>query len=714
VGADDASVGDAGTPDDDDEVEANSELDEPRRFQQAVTNIGTVIAGEFNAGFAEPPTGKRRTGRLSANEIDTALAGYVRPECFDTALDLLATKRLLMVIGAEGTGKRAGALALLRERVMSGPIVGISPIVRAGGLAVYKYRAGRGYLVQDRLPDEGEPAQLTFELQAVARSLAEQAAYLVVTANAAFPSGAWRDFTVRWEHPDPAVLLDACLERLGVAIDERGRDQLLALAREHPSPAQVVEMVRRVRDGGGDLRAAIDSTVDTDRARISEWFNRSPGPTQRQVLFLAALCFAHGLPERLFDGVAGALEDRFTRAAGRGQPEQQAQQPSGDGDKPTGASSGDHALPKTRGNLLAESPIEVVREATPVPGVTLPERRVSFKVSTCRGLVMERLWDLYGRELWDPLTDWMREIARFGAAEARQQIALGVVMLGGLAGQGVLESFLEPWARGYRRERFTAAYALWWSCLDDSLAPLALKKALTWSRQSSPSYQVTAVVALSGQLGVLYPGEAMQALWRLLDGSEVGLLASRAFPELFCALTSATGNGGAVLRFLRNQGVEATGARYDMETRNRLTAVAYRVLAARLARTGNLAAVTTLQTATDQDDLTATAGWLWADLLRFHPLRSEAIDLLEQTLRSLSQAPEGDPLLRSLGDAIAASLSARELSLLWDELKAAFLHATGDGTGTDHTRAFVSALLDALRKQDARRQPRSSITPRDL
>ena len=701
-----ATSGDGGLPDGADEGRVTVEFEEARSVQMVVNQYrGPVHAGSFNAGFAEPLVGNRRTGPLRASEIDAALDGYVTPECFQSALDLLEERRLLVVTGPEGAGKRAGALALLRERVTSGQIVGISPIVSAGDLALYKYRNGNGYLVQDRLPDAGHSAQLVFDLQAVARTLAERDAYMVVTVPTVSVPGAWRDFAVRWKYPDSAVLLDECLERVELNTNEQGRDRLLALAREHPSPAQIVEMVRRVRDRDGDLEAALESTVAADRDQLAAWFKGPPGPTERQVLFLAALCFVHGVPERLFDGAVGALEERYAQAAARGRPERLARQPAvGVTEDVAGDLSGDRPIPQTRGSLLVGSPIEVIRDAGPAPEVALPERRVFFKVSTSRGLVMETLWDLYGRELWDPLTDWIRDVARFGAAEAREQIALGVVLLGGLAGQGMFKSFLEPWARGYRRERLTAAYALWWSCLDDTFAPLALKTALTWSRQSSPTYQVTAVTAFSGQLGILYPGEAMQALWRLLQrGDDVSLVACRAFPELFGALTYATGNGGAVLKFLRNRGVELTGAQYELHALRRLVATVHWVLAARMVSTGELAAVTTLQAAPDQDDQMVTAGWLWAELLRFRPLRGDAIELLEQTLRALSQGPDGDRLIRWLGDAIAVPLSPRELALLRRDLEAAFLHATGDGT--DHTGAFVSALLDALRKRGARPRP---------
>jgi hypothetical protein len=696
------------------EAGAAMDLAEARLVQIAVTNHNAPVhAGSYNAGFATPVVGRRRTGPLSPREVDEALDGYTKPGCFQTALGLLERKRLLVLTGPEGAGKRAGALALLRE-LGSTEIVGISPVVSLGDLALYNYREGKGYLVQDRLAETGQSAQLAFDLGAVVRALGRDA-FMVVTATPESVSGAWLDFAVQWDYPDPAHLLDQCLEGNEVAVDEQGRDRLLALAREHPLPAQVVEMVRQVREHGGDVEVALESTVAAVRARLATWFDSQPAPTQRQVLFLATLCFANGLPERLFDGVLGLLEERFTEAAARAGPAPPAPRP--EPGAPAAAGLGeDHDPPirQTRGNVLVGCPIEVVREARPVPGVALPERRVLFKVSMSRGLVMEVLWDRYGRELWDPLTDWVRELARFGVAEVRQQIAFGVVQLGGLAGQGTLMSFLEPWARGYRRERLTAAYALWWSCLNDTFAPLALKTALSWSKQSSPAYRLTAVTALSGQLGILYPGEALQALWRVLHrGDDVSVAACRAFPELFCALTVTGGNGGVVLRFLRSYGEELTGPRYELHALRRLLATVRWVLAAKVASTGELIAVTTLQTGANQDDQLATTGWLWAELLCFRPLRGDAIDLLEQTLRALSQGPDGDRLIRQLGDAIAAPLPPRELALLRRDLEAAFAPAAGDGAGTDYTRAFVSALLDAVEQADGAPRPQPATARHD-
>jgi hypothetical protein len=111
------------------------------------------------------------------------VSDYVRPSTFDDAVAWLRENRVVVLAGDPGSGRRAGAIALLREVVDDGLLVMLSPAVTVEDLAEWDYRQDHGYLVVDseRLDDEDKG----FAWEGVAERVRKAGTYLVVTTAAA-------------------------------------------------------------------------------------------------------------------------------------------------------------------------------------------------------------------------------------------------------------------------------------------------------------------------------------------------------------------------------------------------------------------------------------------------------------------------------------------------------------------------------------------------
>ncbi|MEV4370787.1 hypothetical protein AB0J71_27220 [Nonomuraea sp. NPDC049637] len=396
---------------------------------------------------------------LDRRAADTLLRSYLEPAGFADAVRRLSTRHLLVLVGEADVGKRLGAIALLsRMSLAESRITVLSPAGSAADLlSRTEYGPGRAYLLHDWIAGSADRG----ELLDLARELAELGSYLVITRNGV-PSQAV-EVEQPWCAPDPGELFDLYLSAFGGRSAPAGAATARVRALTLRTPAEVVRLATRlVRD---------DEPAGEE---VAAWFDTKP--PMREVRAVAALAFAHGLPEPEFARLLAAFErGREAHEAGPG---------------PTGA---------------------------PHPLIAVHDGLVVFRAPEHRAQVLGELVARYGYWLWQPLREWARSLALQGD-DVRARAAEGVALLAAWSFREARQEFLEVWARGRAGERLAAGGGLSYMCADDALAPEALRLALTWSSDPADPRAVAAVAGLCGGLSLRYPADAAAHLRRLAAG----------------------------------------------------------------------------------------------------------------------------------------------------------------------------------------------------
>ncbi len=643
---------------------------------------GPVMAPGATFGVAPGTSTRRATGIVDDTQIAAALKCYVEPKRFADAHAILNGRRLVVLADKEGTGKRAGALALLRRVAPEqAKIVSLSPALSLAELASdTRFQSGAGYLVQDWVEDTGTATMQRFEVDRLLRKLApsgEAGAHLVITTATPGRRRHFEGLLVEWARPDPVELFDACLARAGAPLPEPAEIEAVR-RRVHAvgAPGEVVTLVDRLCKARS-AKAALAALKDSQSAEVVAWFEEKP--KRSEALEVAALAFAHGLPERTFE----SLLSRLTSIADEIRW----------GDDRPGSGDDGEDLPQRRAAWSREHPLIIGSDHDPERASLLGvERRLLFRREGHRERVIAEMVARYGYELWEPLRIWVRGLPA-STPEVRVQAALGVALLARRSLHEVQESFLEPWSRGPALERLAAAHVLSWMCNDDATAPTALQIALRWVENAGPRPAMTAAVALGAELGVRYPSDCLKWLWFLsLRAEQICEVARRSLILLFRMAVDRGEHATTALRLLLRLVGEEIGERAGSpRSRRALTTVVGILEAERLDFPEPLAASLVLA----QPESAELLGGLWGWALRSGPHRAAAIDALRRTLRALDGQDEALDAAARLGAGVWSSLPAEWVGLVERDLRYALVDRP-DRSDTPQPRELATVLLAAV------------------
>ncbi|MFD2417631.1 hypothetical protein [Amycolatopsis pigmentata] len=589
----------------------------------------------FGVTTALRVTARRETGQLGRGELSAVTGHYVRPPGFDAARRWLCDEHVVVLEGTAGTGKRAGAIALLRE-VADGPVIALSPMVSPHDLAEGDYRPGWGYLVAGHASPATEVESGSL-WRSVRETVREAGAFLVVTVT---PGVASIESVrrVAWRRPPLPEVLRACL---GGAID----DDMVREATESGSAdyvmTNVAEVARRIADGADPATAIQECDLAPDD-RVRAWFDGNP--SRRDVLDVTALAFFPGATERSFESrlskLAAALEGTL---------------PTGEASRDNGADK----LPQGRTRCRSAHGLITVGRVSTGRGSRCA---VLFKAPGYRRRVIAELWTRYPTDFWDAVKAWLDGLVATGDD---LPVAAGLALLAEVSLDEVEDSYLDPWADGQLgpRGRKVAAYVLWMMCFGVSLAPEALRIADRWTGSGSEDQRHTAAIALSGELGVRFPVEAAGRLWRLVvAGVDDESFAMEALGRLFVTLVDTEG-GDAVLSELDR----ALAAANDMWSRTLALKATLSVLSVP-GRRCSLAALALLR---EQPAHTALVGRLWAAVVRSRAHRENALAALGRALAALPVSPASTRDVTALGRAIAEALPPVDIAALRQDLRCA-------------------------------------------
>ncbi|GAA3032008.1 hypothetical protein GCM10020229_49310 [Kitasatospora albolonga] len=611
------------------------------------------VFGQGGGTGREPGRPARRatdTGRLTEDDLADATTGYIRPAPYDGALALLMKHRVVELWGEAGTGKRAGAVVLLDE-LLDGPVFLLRPTLSLRQLAERDYRSGCGYVLPGRL-GEGDRAEDTDLLwRRVRTTVREAGAHLVVTASVASPPSPWR---VEWRRPDARALL---LAGLGPAELPPGTvDEVLASVPADFRPQDLRTVARRLAAGEGTA-AALEQFSLAASAAVADWFRAGPEPVE--VLEVTALAFSEHTSIQEYEHGLAELVERMAVAVPSLVPSAE------DGPDATAVP----VLPASRAARIR--PDGLIRRERLAEGVRTRAVMV-FREPVYRRRVLAELNDHYDVAFWRGVSSWLAGRVRGrpdADPELRTAVASGLAELARLEVYEVENSCLHPWAAGQLgwAGQQTAVHTLWMMCrLDEGLAPVALSIAEGWVTGPNKARRWAGSVAFTGELGLRYPHEAAARLCGLVRQDErLRGMAQQALGVLFAMLTAEGRAATVVLKNLER--MDAAERRRDPGA---VFSTVLAVLSAPAERAGGLAVMHHLAA---RPDHAARLGRLWADLLRYRPLRRGALTALVRAVEGLDRS--GGPArararaeVARLGAALGPALPHRELVPLRREL----------------------------------------------
>ncbi|MER6629264.1 hypothetical protein ABT301_13620 [Streptomyces sp. NPDC000987] len=690
----------------DERAEDDRGYDDLRRFHQLVNNnfYGTVDASGAAFGFGAAASPGLAPGIIEPAATDRALRFYVPPRpCFDEASDKLRRNGLVVLTAQEGSGRGAGALALLREILGSqAELRSLSPANALAELAASpNLKPKQGYVILDYVGELHVEAVQTYEIGRLSEELRRRGSYLVITAgDPARRRLALRDHCVPWRAPDPVALFEHCTRQLPPAVVEPDTErELLRRVGEQQRPADVVAAaVALSRDGA---EAALDMLRDGDQDRVREWFGRQPPADD--LLPLAALAFLEGIPERTFEEQCAALAAHV--GSWRQSGETPAAEPDGSPEDLLTGAVADQSRARWRDRAVGI----VTTEHRPGPGRdgVRSERRLVFTSPRVRELVIAELHDLYGYGLWYPLRRWLGELALLGDLDTRTEVARGVALLARYALADVDENLLKVWSEGVTSQRVTAALTLQFMCEAEHLAPQALNIVVGWVDNNGPGRAVTAAMALTGRLGTLYRLEALNWLWFLAQrGERIAFSARRSLVLLLQTAEQDPQRALFTVRYVRTViGRTAPGSR---ERSIALRTAVQLLEATRLEAPEPV----TAELLRGVPDSARHLGALWADVLHSGN-RSRAVSALCRTLVDLRDDPSVTGAVGRLGEAMRNAMNQRQWAALCHHLSVALRHPDYAIPGA---RRLAQVLLGSLRGRppaDPRRSAGSlmSTTP---
>ncbi|SFP83329.1 hypothetical protein SAMN04489713_11823 [Actinomadura madurae] len=655
-----------------------------------VFHSGVEAAGaNFGFGAAASWTSRQAvSGPMPRERVDALSGHFVEPEPFEPALEALLKHSVVTLYGPEGSGKLTGAVNLL-VRVLGGqaPIVRLSSTRSLRELADHRFDGGTGYLLPGWFGTVDREAEHHWER--VQGELRERGSFLVVTSSEENRRTA---VTARIEWSPPEDWGAVIREHAGGGLGDADVTKVVEALPKAVTMACLVEITNLLVRGlpPGD---AISSVLrEAARDQVRDWFGK--GPTREQVLDVTVLAFLPGLSERRFGEVRESLKAALAEMV----PEE-----------PAGVESADRpprpaeaVFPQARGRQL-ENPLIRMRQVT-VDG--RPRRLIELRDPEAQRFVFAEMTGRFDECFWDAVRGWLEGVLI--RPELSLHIAAGLARLAASSFDEVEGSYLDPWsvatgrgepARSHaRRKRLTTVHVLWLMCLDEDLAPVALRVASGWAAQGSTQGQkYNAIIAFSGVLGRLYPIEAVKNLWRLAGnrGAVLGPLAIEAFGGLFLSQEDAAGRA-RVVHFLENKIKKLRGIPGRIEVYGAALWAMLAVYRTDDQRGRPLAA----QLLCERPDLADAIGYTWSVLLVNRPVRHTALAVLHANLDALRyHAEQPEAIAQRLGDVLGGLLSKDQQDELAEDFTA---FAERPANRRDGANPVTAALFAAIERAQRR------------
>jgi hypothetical protein len=473
------------------------------RFGGPASFGGHAAARDVNIYYSTAELAIPETGPIAGGQLQRIRLVHVTSPSCAAAEQVLRDERLVVLRGAEGSGKRTTALFML-SKFVGDDVHAVSPELVLGHSGNSGLRDRTGYLAES--PVRAELAYT--RLAALAAQLVQQNSFLVITLPTGTPADAdtTEHFIVDHEPPDCDEVV-----RRHLRLDANyapGAEQLMQNARtltSATSPGAAADLAANllaiVRDGRSpDDLGPVLAGMRRRRARHLLRTTRPSEPRERVELLCrrAALVSAAvftGLPYADAVATAEALATKFITIE----------------------------FPKLKGreifipwreHLLAEPDIMLKESELPGRWGSIVTQQLRFRDPEFHVAVLEEMWEQYDAAR-SPLLQWLRELAVSSRDEAIRVRAAQII--GQLAirdfGHICHRLFLE-WSDSVNaRTREAAATAL--EAVAVSMAPQVWRLLAEWCKDGSQNRQRTAILALGTGISDHNPEEALVRLRQL-------------------------------------------------------------------------------------------------------------------------------------------------------------------------------------------------------
>ncbi|MGI8447909.1 MAG: hypothetical protein ACR2MP_12165 [Streptosporangiaceae bacterium] len=465
---------------------------------------GHAAARDVNIYYSTARRTIPETGPIGRERLRRVRAVHVPSPSCAVAERVLCEERLVVLRGADGSGKRTTALFMLSKLVGDDDVHAISPELVLGSPDGFGLREHIGYLAECLAP-----AELPYtRLAALSAELRQRDAYLLFTvpADAPFDVNTAGNFVVDHEPPDCREVLrrHLCLDTDHAHEADRllQHDPTLACATSPGAAAELAtNLLAIVRDDRpiGELDSVL---VDMRRQRARHLLrtNRPTEPRERVELLcrraaLVSIAVFIGLPYADAVAAAEALATKFIAIE----------------------------FPKLRGreifilrreHLLAEPDIMIEESGLPGRWGRAITQHLRFRDPEFHVAVLEEVWEYYDTAR-SPLLLWLRELAVSSRDEAVRVRAAQVI--GRLAVRDfghVCHRVLIEWSDSVNsKSREAAATAL--EAVAVSMSPQVWTLLAEWCKDGNQNRQRTAVLALGTGISEHDPVETLARLRQL-------------------------------------------------------------------------------------------------------------------------------------------------------------------------------------------------------
>ena len=487
---------------------------------------GHAAARDVNIYYGATERTVLETGQIGHERLRRIRAVHVTSPSCTVAEQVLYEEHLVVLRGADGSGKRTTALYMLNELV-GNDVNAVTVELVLGSPDGFALREGAGYLAESTVP-----AELAYtRLAALSTELVRRGAYLVVTA----PTGTSADadtadrFIVNHEPPSCREVVRM---HLGLDADHAPEaERLLGDSTGLPyaaSPALAADLATKllaiVKNGRpADDLAPVLADLRRRRARHLLRINRPKESRERVELLcrravLVSVAVFTGLPYA--DAVAAAealamgfLAIEFPKMKGR------------------------EIFIPWREHLLAEPDIMITESDVPGRWGSTVTQQLRFGDPDLHMAVLEEVWEQYDAAR-SPLLVWLHKLAVSSPDEAIRIRAAQVV--GRLAVRDfghICHRLLLDWSDSLNaKPREAAATAL--ESVAVSMAQQVWKLLAEWCKDGNRNRQRTAVLALGTRIGEHDPIETLARLRQLAlrntgqAGQSIGEAVRRSVTEL--------------------------------------------------------------------------------------------------------------------------------------------------------------------------------------
>jgi hypothetical protein len=475
----------------------------------AATFVSGSSIGVLNISTAAAPRSPQPPGPIDQDLLEQLTGRYVPVAGYETFLNRLRESRLLVLRGAQGTGRVTTALRLLAEVAEHVSRFGSDTNLRS--LDDTRLEAGCGYVIE-LLSGTGRPPLSAADTDDLREQLTSSECYLVIVApHDIRHQEAFERYVADYRLPDPGQVIARVIEQdVGDDPDLAALCKLAAgvSANRALTPFEMVWVGQYIASHTSDELTPGElarTGAEALSRHVSAWFDPLADlPTTaaadeqvRLAAFRIALAVLHGTPYHLVAeaGEALTLQILTTLSARR--------------------SPGRPVFGGHRDDYLANSRAGISSGTVKLLDTGIPAELASYDDDRMPFAILRHVWSVHN--VRGPLITWLQELSTDPRPIVFTRAALAIGLLSSWDFTYSLYELIAPWAESSEevRHRWVAAVALDEASRNDQIRQVIGEIVEDWCRHGSYEQRWTGATALGYEFGLQDPAKALKELRRL-------------------------------------------------------------------------------------------------------------------------------------------------------------------------------------------------------